>query len=81
MSDTSGIREHMEIIGADDAHIGTVDHVDGGRIKLTKTDRGAAGQHHYLPVAMVDGVEGDKVRMSFKGELVSQFWETDGPAA
>ena len=33
--DTSGIREHMEVIGADGVHLGTVDHVEDHRIKLT----------------------------------------------
>ena len=29
MAATSNIREHMEVIGADGVHIGTVDKVDG----------------------------------------------------
>ncbi len=33
-----GIREHMEVIGADGGHVGTVDKVEGDRIKLTKKD-------------------------------------------
>ena len=41
MSDASNIREHMEVIGADGVHVGTVDHVEGDRIKLTKKDSGA----------------------------------------
>ena len=41
MHDT--IREHMDVIGADGVHIGTVDQVEGGRIKLTKKDSGGAG--------------------------------------
>ena len=36
MVDASGIREHMEAIGADGGHVGTVDKVEGGRIKPTK---------------------------------------------
>ena len=38
MADLSGIKEHMDVIGADGVHIGTVDKVEGGRIKLTKSD-------------------------------------------
>ena len=38
MADLSQIKEHMEVIGADGVHVGTVDHVDGDRIKLTKKD-------------------------------------------
>ena len=75
MVDRSEIQEHMEVIGADGVHIGTVDHLDGERIKLTRNDRGAGGQHHYLPLSMVEDVDGGKARMSFKAELVTQFWE------
>ena len=35
------VREHMEVIGADGVHVGTVDRVEGDRIKLTKKDSGA----------------------------------------
>ena len=38
MADASAIKEHMEVIGADGVHVGTVYHVDGDRIKLTKND-------------------------------------------
>ena len=36
--DHSAIKEDMNVIGADGVHIGTVDHLDGERIKLTKAD-------------------------------------------
>ena len=29
MTDLSQIKEHMEVIGADGVHVGTVDHLDG----------------------------------------------------
>jgi hypothetical protein len=74
MTDASAIREHMEVIGADGVHLGTVDHVDGERIKLTKADssvqmEGAeggahAGHHHYISLGLVAGVEGNQVRLS-----------------
>ena len=76
MVDSTQIREHMEVIGADGGHIGTVDKVEGGRIKLTKTDRGSGGQHHYLPASLVEEIDADAVRMSFKSELAEQFWES-----
>ena len=32
------IKEHMEVLGSDGKHVGTVDHLEGAdRIKLTKT--------------------------------------------
>lgn len=73
---SSGIREHMEVIGADGVHIGTVDGVEGDRIKLTKKDSGAgfeggthSGHHHYLSTGLVAGIEGDKVRLSANGDV------------
>ncbi len=64
------IREHMEVIGADGAHVGTVDHVDGDKIKLTKSDSGMGGHqghHHYLPLSQVADIEGNQVRLSASG--------------
>jgi hypothetical protein len=63
----SEIKEHMEVIGADGVHIGTVDEVEGHRIKLTKKDSGEGshkGHHHYIDLGLVAGVEGDRVRLS-----------------
>ena len=76
MPDLSQIKEHMEVIGADGVHVGTVDHVDGDRIKLTKKDSGAeidgaegahAGHHHYVSAGLVAEIEGDRVRLSATG--------------
>ena len=67
----NSIKEHMEVIGADGVHIGTVDRVEGGRIKLTKADSGThghEGHHHYISMALVAEVEGDKVRLSANGD-------------
>jgi hypothetical protein len=38
MADANAIREHMEVIGADGVHVGTVDCVKGERIVLSKAD-------------------------------------------
>ena len=34
------IKEHMKVIGKDGGHVGTVDGVEGNRIKLTKGSDG-----------------------------------------
>jgi len=65
MADLSAIKEHMDVIGADGVHIGTVDKVEGDRIKLTKAESGAhRDHHHYISAGLVAEVEGDKVRLS-----------------
>lgn len=81
MSATDSIREHMEVIGADGVHVGTVDKVDGRRIKLTKADSGQGsheGHHHYISLGLVATVEGDKVRLSANGDVAVQFEEEEG---
>ena len=66
MADASTIEQHMEVIGADGVHIGTVDRVEGSRIKLTKKDSGQshANHHHFVDLNLVADVEGQKVRLS-----------------
>jgi hypothetical protein len=59
------IKEHMEVVGSDGAHVGTVDRVEGDRIKLTKSDSGDR-QHHFLEKSLVSGVEGNKLKLSVK---------------
>lgn len=79
MADTSAIKEHMEVIGADGVHLGTVDRVEGNRIKLIRADSGLAHQneHHYIPRGLVAEVEGDKVRLSANGDVVADLFEQE----
>jgi hypothetical protein len=61
------LKEHMEVIGADGVHVGTIDRVENNRIKLTKADSGQGqhkGHHHFVDVGLVSEIEGDKVRLS-----------------
>ena len=77
------IAEHMEVIGADGVHVGTVDKVEGNRIKLTKDDSGEGGhegRHHYLDIGLVAEVEGDKVRLSANGDVAVTFEEEEDAA-
>ena len=84
MTDTSQIKEHMEVIGADGVHVGTVDCVKGDRIVLTKKDSSAQiegarggheGHHHYISAGLIAEVEGDKVRLSATGANAVMFEE------
>jgi hypothetical protein len=78
MTDLTSIQEHMEVIGADGVHVGTVDHVDGDRIKLTRADSGQGshrGHHHYLSGGLVAAVEGNQVRLSANADVALLFEE------
>jgi hypothetical protein len=72
MAGVNGIKEHMEVIGADGVPVGTVDRVEGGRIKLTRKDSGEGshkGHHHYIDGRLVADIEGNKVRLSANGDV------------
>ncbi len=58
MIDPSKITEHMEVVGSDGQHVGTVDKL---AIKLTKNDPTAQGQHHVLNIDLAASVEGGKL--------------------
>jgi hypothetical protein len=84
MADTGQIREHMEVIGADGVHVGTVDSIEGDRIKLTKRDSGEGshkGHHHFIATSLIAGIEGDKVRLSANSDVAVTFEEEENPRA
>lgn len=82
MTDPTAIKEHMEVIGADGVHLGTVDKVEGDRIKLVRADSGShSDHHHYLSAALVAEVEGDRVRLSATGANAALLEEEQGGEA
>ena len=75
MADATQIKEHMEVLGSDGQHVGTVDHLEGqSKIKLTKTDPAAQGHHHLIPLAWVSRVD-TQVHLSKTKSEATQAWE------
>jgi hypothetical protein len=69
------IQEHMEVIGSDGKHIGTVDHLESPeRILLTKDDPKAGGQHHLISIDWVDYVD-QKVHLNKPSEKAMAEWQ------
>jgi hypothetical protein len=60
----SQVKPQMEIICAGGDHVGTVEHVDGNRIKLAKHDHDPHGRQYYLPMSAVDQVEDGKLKLN-----------------
>lgn len=80
MADLSSIREHMEVVGADGVHVGTVDRMEGDRIKLTKRDSGEGSHrehHHYIPASLIAGVDSDQVWLSANSDVVADEFEEE----
>ncbi|MEG3083770.1 DUF2171 domain-containing protein [Sphingomonas sp. PB2P12] len=72
----SQVSEHMEVVGSDSSHVGTVDKVKGDRILLTKTDRDAGGVHHSIPSRWIKTVDG-KVTLSKSADEAKAAWKEE----
>ncbi len=72
---TNQIREQMEVVCSKGCHVGTVDHLQGSEIKLTKHDS-PDQKHHFIPVSMVASVD-DKVHLSKTGDEVKKTWRSE----
>ena len=71
------IREHMEVVGKDDKHIGTVDRTAGDRIILTKSDPESGGHHHSLSCSHMDRVEDGKVVLDCSAAEAKERWRDE----
>lgn len=71
------IREHMEVVGSDGEHVGTVDRVAGERIILTRSDPEAGGVHHSLSCTDVEGIEDDRVVLELKADQARERWRDE----
>jgi hypothetical protein len=68
------IREGLEIVGSDGAHVGTVDALSGTLLKLKKSDPSSAGAHHYLDIGLVVAIEGNKAKLLVPAEEAKRRW-------
>lgn len=73
MTDTSQITEHMEVVGSDGQHVGTVDRVEDDTIKLAKNDS-EDGAHHFVPISSVESAGDGKVCLNRTAEDVKAAW-------
>ena len=70
------VTEHMEVVGSDGQHIGTVDKVGDGRIVLTKSDPSAGGHHHSIPCGWLESVD-EKVTLNKTADEAMQAWRDE----
>ena len=71
------VEAHMEVVGADGGHVGTVDCTRGDSIILTKGDDSAGGVHHSIPCSWVEKVA-DKVILNLDAEDAKERWRAEG---
>ncbi|MCO6416386.1 DUF2171 domain-containing protein [Siccirubricoccus sp. KC 17139] len=70
MAESEQIREHMEVVGSDGGHVGTVDRMELGHIRLTRRDDpdGSGAHHHHIPLSAIDRVEAGQVRLTMPAQ-------------
>lgn len=71
------IREGLEIVGSDNAHVGTVDALVGQLLKLDKSDPAAGGVHHYLDLGLVGGIENNIVKLLVPAAEAKERWSEE----
>ena len=65
---------HLEVVGLDGEHVGTVDHVeDAQRLILTSDDPTAGGRPHLISIELVEYVN-DKVHLNKSSNEVVSEW-------
>ncbi len=75
MINAQQIREHMEVLGSDDVHVGVVDTIEGSnRIKLTRSDPLSEGAHHFVPIDWVVRIDAH-VHLNKKSSEVMALWK------
>ncbi len=74
MIDPSQIHEHMEVVGSDGEHIGTVDHLEG-RVRVLLTHYSSrSGQFHQIPIEWIDEVRDCKLWLNKTRAEAVHFW-------
>ena len=63
--------------GSDGEKVGTVDKVEGDRIKLTKNDPEAGGRHHSIPCGWLQSVEGNRVTLNKSSIEAKTMWRDE----
>jgi hypothetical protein len=71
------IREHMEVVGSDDQHVGTVDKIGRDRLILAKSDPDSGGAHHSLSCSDIDRIEGDRVILDCSADQARERWRDE----
>jgi hypothetical protein len=71
------VREHMNVVGSDQEHVGTVDCVRGDHLILTKSDSDD-NRHHTISCSSIDRVEGDQVILDKPAAEARQQFQSEG---
>jgi hypothetical protein len=77
MPDFAMIKEHMEVVGSDGQHVGTVDCVKARNIILAKSDPAAGGRHHGIPLDWVNTIGQEVLQLNQPAQEARANWIDD----
>ena len=69
MIDASQIKEQMEVKDSDGKHLGTVDSLEGERVKIA-----SGGMHHFIDLDVVQNVKDGVVRLTQTKDEAMRTW-------
>lgn len=71
------IREHMDVVGSDGEHVGTVDRIAGDKVILTRSDPESGGHHHSISCTAIDRVEENRVILDVDSDRARDRWRDE----
>ena len=66
----------MSVTDRDGTHVGTVDKVEGGHLKILRADQRPRNQHKYITPNWIVAVD-DRVRLNLTIDEVKRLWATE----
>jgi hypothetical protein len=69
MVNATEIKDQMEVKGSDGKHVGTVDAIEGQRVRLA-----SGGMYHYIGLDMVESIEDGAVRLNKTAAEATRPW-------
>jgi hypothetical protein len=76
MAGSDDIRPDMQVIASDGGMVGTVDGVEGDRIKLKRAAEIGGRGHHFVPTSWVARID-DHVHLDREAALVRDSWQNE----
>jgi hypothetical protein len=66
----------MLVVDSDGTHVGTVDKVEGGHLKILRSDQHPRDQHQFITPNWIAAVD-DRVRLNVTLDEAKRLWATE----
>jgi hypothetical protein len=66
----------MPVVDCDGTHVGTVDKVQGGHLKIVRPDQRPRNEYEYISPNWIAAVD-DRVRLNVSIDEAKRLWATD----